>query len=322
MKKRKTWYWIIGLSLAGLLVCGGFVAVGLWAAGQYDGGNSLTIPFGEGIALIEVKGVIVPGDAPPPSPFGGINSGVAYSQTIINYLKNAQKDKDVKAIILNIDSPGGSVFASDEIQLQIEEIDKPIITAMGSLAASGGYYIAAPTDEIWASPHTLTCSIGVISQFLNLENFAEEYGVTAVTIKSGKFKDTGNPFREFTEEDRALWQVLIDEAYADFVAVVSEGRDMSEEKVRAIADGRVCSGRQAQEMGLVDNLGYLPDVIDRAAELGGLDDEEPRLIEYSHSFGILETLGVGLQRPSPVEELKQILHFHAGSPLMYLYVGP
>lgn len=322
MKKRRTWYWLIGLSLAGLLACGGFVALGLWVANQYDSSNGLTIPFGEGIALIHVEGVIVPGEAPPPSPFGNPGLGAAYSQTIIKHLQKAHEDEDVKAIILNIDSPGGSAFASNEIYLQIEEIDKPIITAMGSLAASGGYYIAAPTDEIWASPHTLTCSIGVISQFLNLENFAEEYGVTAVTIKSGKFKDTGNPFREFTEEDRALWQEIIDETYADFVAVVAEGRDMSEIEVREIADGRICSGRQAQEMGLVDNLGYLSDVIDRAAELGGLDAEEPRLIEYSYGAGLWDMLGVSLGRPSPVEELKQILHFHAGSPLMYLYVGP
>ncbi len=321
MKKRKTWYWIIGLSLVTLLICGGFVALGLWVAEQFNGDNNLAIPFGDGVALIRVEGVIVPGEAPPSSPFGGSSSG-AYSQTIINQLKDANEDENVKSVVLYVNSPGGSVFASDEIQLQIKEMDKPIITAMGSLAASGGYYIAAPTDEIWASPHTLTCSIGVISQFLNLEDFAEEYGVTAVTVKSGKFKDTGNPFREFTEEDRELWQGLIDEAYGAFVGVVAEGRGMTEEEVRAVADGRICSGRQGHEMGLVDNLGYLPDVIERAAELGGIDEEEPRLIEYSHQAGFIDTLGATLHRPSPIEELRQVLHFNAGSPLMYLYVTP
>lgn len=321
---KKRWYWTIALSLAGLLICGGFVALGLWAADQLDRNSSLNLGFGDGVAIIRVEGVIIPGEAPPPSPFGG-GAGAAYSQTIIDQLEQAKENDKVKAIVLHVDSPGGSVFASDEIARKIKEVDKPIITAMGSLAASGGYYVSAPTDEIWASPHTLTCSIGVISQFLNLEGFSEEYGITAVTVKSGKFKDTGNPFREFTEEDRALWQDLIDEAYADFVGVVAEGRQMSEPDVREVADGRICSGRQAQEMGLVDNLGYLPDVIQRAAELGGLEleeNEEPRIIEYTQDAGFLDLLAASLYRPSPIEELKQILHFNAGSPLMYLYIGP
>ena len=320
--KRKTWYWIIGLSIVGLLICGGFVGIGLWVADQYDGGGDIGLAFGEGIAIVPVEGVIVPGEAPPPSPFSSGGSGAAYSQTVINNLKSANEDEDVKAIILHVNSPGGSVFASDEIYLQIQEIEKPIIAAMGSIATSGGYYVSAPTDEIWAGPSTLTCSVGVILQFLNLEGFSEEYGVTAITITSGKFKDTGNPFREFNEEERALLQELVDEFYDGFVDVVAEGRDMTKESVREIADGRICSGRQAQEMGLVDNLGYLPDVIDRAAELGGIDDEDPRIIEYSQDANVFDMLAASLYRPSPVEELKQILHFDAGSPLMYLYVGP
>ena len=322
--KRKTWYWIIGLSLVGLLVCGGFVALGLWAADQFGGTSNLNLGFGDGVAMIHVEGVIVPGEAPPPSPF--VNSpGAAYSKTIANQLEQANEDEKVKAIILHVDSPGGSVFASDEIARKINEVDKPIITAMGSLAASGGYFVSAPTDEIWASPHTFTCSIGVIAQFLNLEDFADEYGVTVVTVKSGKFKDTGNPFREFTEADRELWQILIEDAYTDFVKIVAEGRQMSEGAVREIADGRICNGEQAQEMGLVDNLGYLPDVIDRAAELGELEleeDEEPRIIEYTQNAGFFDVLAASLHRPSPIQELKQILHFNAGSPLMYLYTGP
>ncbi len=220
-----------------------------------------------------------------------------------------------------MDSPGGSVFASDEIHLQVKEMEKPIIAAMGSLAASGGYYVSAPADEIWASPHTLTCSIGVISQFLNVEQFAEEYGITAVTIKSGQFKDTGNPFREFTAADKELWQAIIDEVYTAFVKVVADGRGMSEADVRAIADGRICTGQQAQAMGLVDSLGYLPDVIDRAAELGGIEGE-PRIIEYKRPVGFFQALGTSFYRPSPVQELRELLHYHSGSPLMYLYVGP
>jgi protease-4 len=319
VKKRSTWYWIIGLVLVGLLLCGGLVGLGLWAARNLgDSGDGLA--FGDAVAIIRVEGVILPGEAPPPNPFGG-GSGVAYSQRVIDDLEKANEDGDVKAIILFVDSPGGSAFASDEIALKIQEIDKPIIASMGSVAASGGYYVSAPTDEIWAASSTLTCSIGVISQFPNFEEFAEEYGITFITIKSGKFKDTGNPFREFTDDDRALWEAITEEIYGEFVAVVAAGRDMSAEAVRELADGRVCTGQQALEMKLVDKLGHLPEAIDRAAELGGIEGE-PRIIEYKRTPTFFEALGVSLNRPSPVEELQQLLHYHAGSPLMYLYIGP
>ena len=319
MKNKKTWYWIIGLSLGALLICGGFVGLGLWAAGNL-GGDGQALAFGDAVAIVRVEGVIVTGDAPPPNPFA-TGSTAAYSQQVIEHLKKADENEDVKAVVLFVDSPGGSVFASDEIYLQIKAMNKPIITAMNSLAASGGYYVAAPTDEIWASPHTLTCSIGVIFQFPNVEDFAEEYGVTWVTITSGKFKDVGSPFREFTAEDEALLQAIVDEAYAEFVRIVAEGRDMTESNVREIADGRICTGKQAHKAGLVDELGYLPDVIERAGELGGIEGE-PRLIEYKAEPSLFEALGASLNRPSPVQELQQVLHFHAGSPLMYLYIGP
>lgn len=317
MKNRKMWYWIIGLAVVGLLLCGGLIGLGLWIASFSNRGD---LAFGDAVAIVRVEGTILAGEAPAPNPFGGATDA-AYSKQVIENLEKANKDEDVKAIILAVDSPGGSVFASDEIALKIKEIDKPIITSMGSVAASGGYYVSAPTDEIWAGPHTLTCSIGVISQFPNLEGFAKEYGVTFITVKSGKFKDLGNPFREFTKEDRELWQAIIDEAYAAFVDVVAEGRGMDVEAVRAMADGRVCTGKQALEAGLVDSLGYFPDVVDRAAELGGIEGE-PRLIEYKQELSFFEALGATFNRPSPVQELQQIMHYHAGSPLMYLYTGP
>lgn len=325
MKNKKFWSWTIGLSLVALLTCGGFIALGLWAADRFGGGSNLNLAFGEGIAIIHVEGVIVPGEAPPPNPFISGSSGGAYSQTIIKQLEQANKNDDVKAIILAVDSPGGSAYASDEIALKIKELDKPIITSMGSMAASGGYYVSAPTDEIWASPSTLTCSIGVILQFLNLEGFSEEYGITAVTVKSGKFKDAGNPFREFTTDERALFQTISDQIHDTFINVVVDGRSMSEEQVREIADGRICTGQQAVEFGLVDNLGYLPDVIERAAELGGIkleENEKPRIIEYTQKASFTDLIAASLYRPGPIEELKQILHFDTGSPLMYMYVGP
>jgi protease-4 len=245
-------------------MCAGLVGLSMWLADHFGVDTDSTLAFGDAIAIVRVEGVIVPGDAPPPSPFGGDSDGMAYSQKIIQHLKWAEEDPDVKAIVLFVDTPGGSVYASDEIYLQIIAMKKPIIVSMASLAASGGYYVSAPAKESWASPHTLTCSIGVISQFLNAEKFSEEIGITAITIKSGEFKDSGSPFKEFNEKDRALWQNIIDEAYNEFVRIVAEGRGMNEAEVRRWADGRVCTGKQAKEMGFVDELGYLPEVIDRA----------------------------------------------------------
>lgn len=318
--KRSTWIWIIGLSLVTLLACGGFVGLGVWAANSFGDDSGMGIGLGDAVALVRVEGVIVPGEAPPPNPFSGGTAGAAYSETIVDYLKRANESDNIKAVILAVDSPGGSVYASDEIYLQLQEMEKPVITSMGSLAASGGYYISAPTDEIWASPHTFTCSIGVIMQMINLEAFAEEYGVTAVVVKSGQFKDIGNPFKEVSEADREILQSLVDEAYDGFVEIVADGREMSEERVREIADGRICSGKQALELELVDSLGYLPDVIDRAAELGDIEGE-PRVIEYTRDGGFFESLGAMMYRPSPLDELREALHFNAGSPLMYLYIG-
>ena len=319
MKHRSTWFWIIGLSLVGLMMCGVVIGLGVWAANRLDSGSD-GLAFGDAVAVIRIEGTILSGEAPPPNPFGG-GVGGAYSRTIVEHLEKANANEDVKAVVLYVDSPGGSVFASDEIYQQLILMDKPLITSMNSLAASGGYFVSAPTDEIWASPHTLTCSIGVIFQFPNVEEFAEEYGVTWVTITSGKFKDLGNPFREFSPEDEALLQTIVDETYSEFVRIVAEGRDMPEAKVREVADGRICTGKQAKAAGLVDSLGYFPEVVDRAAELGGIEGE-PRIIEYDRDPTLFEALGASVNRPSPVQELQDLLHFHSGSPLMYLYVGP
>ncbi len=314
MNSNKRLYWIIGLVVVGSLICG--AGIGLFIFFSQD--TSSELAFGDAVAIVRVEGTILPGEAPPASPFGGATGG-AYSQTVIDHLKKANNDDDVKAVVLFVDSPGGSVFASDEIYLQIQEMNKPIITSMNSLAASGGYYVAAPTDEIWASPHTLTCSIGVIFQFPNVEDFAEEYGVTWITVTSGEFKDIGSPFKEFTTDDEAVLQSIVDEAFDEFVRIVAEGREMSEAEVREVADGRICTGRQAQADGLVDELGYFPEVVDRAAELGNIEGE-PRIIEYEEEPNFFEALGATANRPTAVEELKDILNFHAGSPLMYLYL--
>ncbi len=320
---KKSWILIIsGLTVSLLLICGGLFVVTMWIISNTDS-TETAWNFGDGdaVAIVHVEGVIMPGDAPPVTPFGGSSSGTAYSQRVVKHLKKANADSNVKVVILYVDSPGGSVFASEEIYQQIKKMTKPVITAMGSMAASGGYYVSAPTQEIWATSSSLTCSIGVISQFLNLEGFAKQYGITEITIKSGKLKDTGNPFREFSAEDRQLWQSIIDETYDEFVRIVAEGRKMKEDEVRKIADGRVCTGKQAKAMGLVDQIGYLPQVIDRAAELGNIDGT-PRLVEYTDEQTFLQALGLSTEPTTPMSQLKEFVRFHPGSPLMYLYVGP
>lgn len=155
-------------------------------------------------------------------------------------------------------------MGSDEIHQQMLAMTKPVVVSMGEMAASGGYFISAPADEIMANRNTLTGSIGVISQFIQLEEFLAKNGVSVTTIVSGEFKASGSMFEEMSAEDEAIWQAIIDDAFEDFVGVVADGRGMSEAEVLEVADGRVFTGEQAQQVGLVDSLGNLPDAIARA----------------------------------------------------------
>jgi len=311
-KKTLTW---VGIIFALLMVSCGVLFFAINSLGNSSIQTSVT---GDAVALVRVEGTILPGEGSGPNPFN-TTSG-AFSTTIIDNLKKANEDDQVKAVVLVVDTPGGSVFASDEIALQIEKMDKPIISAMGSMAASGGYYVSAPTDEIWASPHTITCSIGVIAQLLNYDELAAEYGVEAVVYKSGSFKDMGNPFRDSTEAEDAVWQALIDEAYESFVQVVVDGRGMEDSAVREIADGRICTGKQAHNLKLVDNLGYLPDVIERAGELAGIEGEPPT-IEYREEPSLMDILTGAVSRPSMLAEARELFEFRSGATLMYLYSG-
>ena len=315
MKNRK-WLWVVGIGLALLIVCVGSIGFTVLAMrGATSAGN---LAVGEGIALIKVEGAITGGD--PPTDLFGSSAAGAYSGRIVRQLKRAEEDGDVKAIVLRVDSPGGGVVASDEIYAQILEMEKPILVSMGTLAASGGYYISAPTTEIWANRHTLTGSIGVIVQFINAEELIDKYGIDVTTIKTGSNKDTGSLFRNMTEEEIAIWQEIATESYDVFVQIVADGRGLDEAKVRELADGRVYTGMQALELGLVDNLGNLDDVIDRAAELTGLGDE-PRIIEYDQVPSPFGGLFGAFNRPSPVEEVRDLLQLNAAPVPMYLYTG-
>lgn len=202
------------------------------------------------------------------------------SRSIVEALEDYAADRRVEAIIVRIDSPGGAIVPSQEIYSAImrlrEETDKPIVASMAGLAASGGYYIAAACDRIVANPGTITGSIGVIAQWLNYEGVLEWARITPVTITSGTMKDVGSPFREMSPEEREYFQSLLGAMHEQFIDAVHQARSdtLSRDQLVEIADGRVYTGEQAVEIGLVDDLGTMWDAIDIAADMAGLEDPD------------------------------------------------
>jgi protease-4 len=232
--------------------------------------------FGEKIALVELKGTI--------------NS----SEDVVSQLKKHRENRSIKAIVLRVDSPGGAVVPSQEIYEEVKktrDAGKPIIVSMGSLAASGGYYVSCGATKIVANRGTLTGSIGVISQFIQVEQLLDKIGIGSATVKSGKLKDSGSPFRKFTEEDRKYWEGLIRDTYNQFVTVVERERHIPRKKLLGIADGRVFSGEQALEAGLVDTLGTYEDAVRIAADMAGIHGEPVVVkIRDRRPFGIFDLL--------------------------------
>jgi len=206
--------------------------------------------------------------------FGG---SVISPQLVRNQLGRAREDYAVKAVVLQIESPGGSVAACQEILNEIEQVEKPIVVSFGTMAASGGYFISAKADKIVAQPGTLTGSIGVISQVPNLKGLYEKLGIEMEVFTAGKYKDMYAGVRELTAEERELLQQMTNQLYDQFVQVVVDGRGLSETKVRDLATGQLYTGKQAKELGLVDELGGLNTAIDLAASLAGI--KEPK-VEY------------------------------------------
>ncbi|WP_332634411.1 signal peptide peptidase SppA [Halalkalibacter flavus] len=275
--------------------------------------------FGGQIVVLEVNGVIQDvGD-------GGLFAPTGYRhQMFLSQIEQAGKDPNVEGIILRVNTPGGGVVESAEIHEKIVEAqttyDKPIYVSMGSMAASGGYYIAAPADKIVASPQTITGSIGVIMESINVTELAENYGVKVNTIKSGPFKDIMSATREMTEEDRAILQSLIDESYDEFVRVIAEGRNMTESEVRTIGDGRIYSGNQALELDLIDELGTLDDTIAMMRDHVGNFD----VIKYEPHVGFPGFLSLSLKQwfgnnTGELATLERILATHRSPSLKYIY---
>lgn len=264
-------FWLFAMGLGGLILINLFFP-------------DLDLSSEDRIALIRVEGVILD------------------SQTTIGELKRFSENPSVKAIVIRIDSPGGGVVPSQEIYDAVKRIrsknNKAVIASMGSVAASGGYYIAAATDRIVANPGTLTGSIGVIMETANVEGLLQKIGVEGVIIKSGKYKDVGSPIRKMSADERSLLQAVMDDVHKQFIEAVAEGRSLELRAAQALADGRIFTGRQAKEAKLVDELGDLEDAIQLAAEVVGIEGE-PKVVEPRRRFSLREILDSKLRLMFP-----------------------
>ncbi|MCB2181643.1 MAG: signal peptide peptidase SppA [Desulfobulbaceae bacterium] len=250
-----------------------------------------------GIGVVEIKGVIT--DA----------------KDVLAQLVKFRQSAHVKGVVVRIDSPGGAVGASQEVFREIERTNtfKPVVASMGSVAASGGYYAALGAGKIFANPGTLTGSMGVILKFPNLEEIFEKIGYKDQVVKSGKLKDIGSPNRSLTTEERELLQSLIDVVHEQFIADISRSRNLPVEDVRPMADGRIFSGEQAQELGLVDDLGNFNDAVAFVAKLSGMETDTPKLIyPEENQFAFLKILAeqkLALLLRNLVSETKPVLSF-------------
>ena len=243
------------------------VFVGVFFYAYLTGGESKTLALfaGDGIGILQVEGTIDD------------------SRELMSELKRFKEAPWIKAVVVRIDSPGGAVGPTQEIFEAIQKTrrTKPLFASMGGMATSGGYYIAAGCDKIIASPGTLTGSIGVIMQLNNVEDLMKKIGVKGYNIKSGANKDIGSPFQPLSPEGRQILQGLVDDVHRQFVSAVAKGRKLDENVVRKLADGRVFSGAQAKELGLIDDFGTLDDAIDMAAKRVGLEPNPP--VYYSRT---------------------------------------
>lgn len=311
-KKRSIALGIAGVVLFGLLYATGSLGrteapAGPWREDRVQGSGP------DKIAVVEVEGEIV-------SSVDGLIEDVAAAEEITSQLRQARRDDAVKAVVLRVNTPGGSVVASEEILGEISELrdeGKPIVTSMREVAASGGYLISTGTSRIVAHPSTLTGSIGAIMVLLNVEEAAGKLGIEPIVIKSGRFKDVGSPFREMSRRERRMLQRVIDQAYQRFVDAVASGRDLSRDEILDVADGRVLTGTDAQAAGLLDELGNLDDAIAAARELADL--EQARVVEYQAPFSLTDLFrGVGI-RLGIIDDVRRSIG-NIGPVVKYMYV--
>jgi protease-4 len=274
------------------------------------------------ILLMDVSGVlsdesgsVVLGTPPPRVPI------VA---RVREELQKAEDDDNVKALIVRINSPGGTITASDLIYREIESFKTrrkiPVVAVMMDVAASGGYYAALAADSIVALPTTVTGSIGVIMLAVNAQGLMEKIGVAPLAIKSGEMKDAGSPFRPLSAQERAVFQSVIDQMYGRFVTLIARSRKIPEDRVRTFADGRIYTAEQAKALGLVDDIGYMEDVVASARNAAGL--KEARVIMYRRPKDYRANFYSAAPAPTPglASSLQQLTALLSGSGPRFLYL--
>ncbi len=233
-----------------------FLFVSVFFFTYLTGGETqlLTLMGGDGVGVVVLEGTI------------------DESRGTIQSLKQFRDSDRIKGVVIRIDSPGGGVVPTQEIYEEIGKLKKkkPVFASLGGMATSGGYYIASACHRIVANPGTLTGSIGVIIQLANLEGLMQKLGLEGYNVKSGPYKDIGSPLRPLSPEGKAILQSVVDSVHSQFVRAVATGRSMEESKVRELADGRIYSGEQAKDLGLVDNLGNMDDTIDMISKRAGI----------------------------------------------------
>jgi len=286
-RSRRNWLLIAGVLAFGMVLLVGMVMVIVAVAGMASGGDMAFGAGGEKVGVITVEGVISASGSQ--SLFGEPLGGVRQT---LKQLKRAEEDDSIRAIVLRINSPGGSAAASQELYHEIRRVaqNKPIVASMADVAASGGYYIALPAEKIIANQATMTGSIGVRMSFLRYYELMDEIGVDGGSITSGPYKDIGSPWRDMTENERELLQGMIDNIYKQFVDHVAESRKMDEAEARKLADGRIFTGEQALEAGLIDELGGFNHAVKVAGELGGIEGE-PEIREIGGRTSFLDLMG-------------------------------
>jgi protease-4 len=267
--------WFIGILVALAVIAGGFILVFVaLISGNSEPTETVVTGSGDKIAVVELKGEI------------------ASSEELVRQLKKYREQKSVKGILLRIDSPGGAVVPSQEMYEEVKKTrdgGKPVVVSMGSLAASGGYYVACGASRLVANRGTLTGSIGVISEFWQFEEAMHKLGLDMKTIKSGKLKDAGIPTRAMTEEDQKYFQDLINDTYRQFTTVVETERKLSHDSVLSIADGRVFTGEQAVRLGLVDTLGTFEDAVRITGSMAGIHGE-PAIVRERRKQSFFQSL--------------------------------
>ena len=240
----------------------------------------------ERVAVIRVEGMIAGGRGQ-----GGLWSDGGGTDMVIRQIQDAREDREVKAVVIRINSPGGSAPASQEVGEELKKLrasGKVVVASMGDIAASGGYWIAALCDKIYANPGTITGSIGIYIPYANWQELFKKIGIQGEKIKSGPHKDMLSPERPMTEKERLIIQSMVDDLYEQFVTVVAEGRKMDPARVRELADGRIYTGRQARNLGLIDEMGSLEEAVKAAAQMAGMAGK-PLIKEYGRG-GFWEAL--------------------------------